>query len=91
MSKSILVLDTPNSCRNCPLRVDSYAHYELCAGTRVKNIVNSYRKAGTKPEWCPLKPLPSYKDLKPDNSLESQLSYQFNQGYNSCLEDIERN
>lgn len=91
MNKSILVLDTPNSCRQCCLRFDSYGQYEVCTGTRGKNIVNSYSKADMKPEWCPLRPLPSYKELKPGNSLESQLAYQFNQGYNSCLEDIERN
>ena len=93
MNKSILVLDTPNSCRDCSLRIDSYGQYEICAAHREEYnypIVNEHYESRTKPDWCPLKPLPSYKDLKPDNSLESQLAYQYNQGYNSCLEYIER-
>lgn len=89
MNKSILVLDTPNSCRNCPLRYDPYGHLETCY---IEDLcIDKYYESRTKPEWCPLRPLPSYKKPKPDCSLESQLSYQFNQGYNRCLEDIERN
>ena len=89
MNKSILVLDTPNSCRDCPLRYDPYGHLETCY---IEGLyLDEHYKAGTKPEWCPLRPLPSYKNLEPDCSLESQLSCQFGQGYNCCLEDIEGN
>ena len=88
MNKSILVLDTPNSCRDCSLKYNLYGYWETCY---IKNMyIREHYESGTKPDWCPLKPLPSYKDLKPDNSLESQLAYQYNQGYNSCLEYIER-
>lgn len=89
MSKSILVLDTPSSCRDCGLRIDSYGQYEICVAHEGYLIVDEHYEEGTKPDWCPLRPLPSYKKLKPDCSLESQLAYQFGQGYNCCLEDIE--
>ena len=88
--KSILVLDTPSSCRDCPLRFDSYGQYEICASHEGYPIVDEYYEENTKPDWCPLRPLPSYKNLEPDCNLESQLAYQFAQGYNCCLEDIER-
>ena len=91
MNKSILVLDTPSSCRDCGLRIDSYGQYEICVAHEGYLIVDEHYEEGTKPEWCPLKCLPCYKKLKHGHSLESQLSYQFDQGYNSCLEDIERN
>ena len=90
MNKSILVLDTPNSCRDCPLRFDSHGLYEACVpvNAEVYAPVNEHYEEGTKPNWCPLRPLPSYKNLKPDNSLESQLSYQFNQGFNNRLSEL---
>ena len=87
MSKSILILETPVSCRNCPLRYDPYGHLETCY---IEDLyVYEHYEEGTKPYWCPLRPLPPYKNLKPDSSLESQFLYQFNQGYNTCLQEIE--
>lgn len=87
MSKSVLVIDTPKSCRDCPLRYDPYGHLETCY---IEDLyVDEYYEENIKPEWCPLVPLPSYKDLIIGNNLEALLSYQFNQGYNTCLQEIE--
>ena len=93
-NKSILVLDTPKNCIDCDLIIndgDFFTDCMICIPTYTSEgyaSVDKYCKEGTKPEWCPLKPLPSYKKLKPDCSLESQLEYQFNQGYNTCLQGI---
>ena len=33
MSKTVLVMDIPNSCDKCPLCFDSYGQCDLCAAT----------------------------------------------------------
>lgn len=93
MSKSVLVIETPESCRDCGLRFDSYGQCEVCVVADDYPIVDEHYEEGTKPDWCPLRPLPSYKNLKQhtDNTrtnLEAMLSYQFFQGYNTCLQEI---
>ena len=88
MSKSVLVIDTPKSCRLCNLRTNC-GQCEMCVAIEGYRIVTKYSDKGTKPDWCPLVPLPTYKNLKPDSSLESQFLYHFNQGYNTCLQEIE--
>lgn len=49
-SKSILVIDTPESCDECPLR--SYSNLEL--------VCTPMRKGASDVE-CPLKPMPERK------------------------------
>lgn len=96
MKKSVLVIDTPSSCIMCPLCYynEIYSEHE-CRGT------NGYFKTfgiygrNTKPEWCPLSPLPEYKDLTSHvtyinqyTTLGNILHYNYAQGFNSCLEKI---
>ena len=91
MSKSVLVIETPSSCRDCGLRIDSYGQYEICVAHEGYLIVDEHYEEGTKPDWCPLRSLPSYKNLKQHTDKingNMMLSYQFDQGYNSCLDEI---
>ena len=52
MSKSVLVIDTPETCYSCYLR-KLIRNWSYCAvkSERIKNAM-------VKPDWCPLKPLP---------------------------------
>ena len=90
MSKSMLVIDTPTSCRRCKLRYDSYGQCEVCIVA--DEIVDQFYETNTKPEWCPLPSVPERKDLKQyvmrNNGLEDVLHYNYDQGYNSCLDEI---
>lgn len=91
MSKSVLVIDTPESCRNCRVKYDSYGECDICAGKDL--IVDNYVETNTKPDWCPLSPLPDRKDLKQyvDNTacdISSVLAYQYAQGWNSFREEL---
>lgn len=47
MSKSILVIDTPECCIECTLR-----EYSECAATKKK--IEDADMWGKKPDWCPL-------------------------------------
>jgi hypothetical protein len=61
----------------------------MCVAIEGYRIINKYSEENIKPDWCPLVPLPAYKEIIIRDSFESLLSCQFNQGYNSCLDEIE--
>ena len=87
MSKAILVMDMPANCKECRLRFeDDYSDWCPCDIERngttdvfdcVKNL--------TKPDWCPLKPVP-------EKSLTGKSDYyqwgDWEDGYNACIDEI---
>ncbi len=86
-NKSVLVIDTPNNCRECHFGKHDYP-YPYCRIT-----INCMDSLNGKPEWCPLSPIPEKVKLKQytDNTaldMESVLAYQYVQGYNACIQDI---
>lgn len=93
MNKSVIVIDTPTSCRICPLNYDSYGLSDICS--LKDRITDNYNETNAKPLWCPLSPLPERKDLTSyvngDTSLGNILHYNYAQGFNSCLDEIIRN
>lgn len=79
MNKSILVIDTPEHCRECPLREEYNQTYrDYCRIT--KNIIWTLDK----PEWCPLKPLPE----KETRDCLKEWSNGYKSGWNKCLDAI---
>lgn len=90
MSKSVLVTDTPESCRDCDLKfTDEYSDY--CPYK--KTDVFTYVHTNTKPNWCPLSSLPSPINLRQyaDNTvlnLDGMLAYQYAQGWNEFRNEI---
>lgn len=82
MSKSILVIDTPGCCRECPVCA-SYAESAFSPREywcTVSENTNVYPH--DKPDWCPLKPIPKEQTVRPDYRCDWEL------GYNSCLHEI---
>ena len=71
--KAILVIEMPENCFKCKLQ-----DWANC------RIVKGCHTGDTRPNWCPLKPMPSKKD-KPTKS-ESVAC--FNLGYNACIDEI---
>lgn len=63
MSKSILVIDTPDCCMNCDIMFHDEQSY-WCPHKDAKADVFDYIKTGTKPDWCPLKEIPETYDYK---------------------------
>lgn len=79
MSKSVLVIDTPETCYSCYLR-KLIRDWSYCAvkSERIKNEM-------VKPDWCPLKPLPE------KNTTENDMTdYQCGMidGRNQCIDEI---
>lgn len=86
MSKSILVIDTPESCRSCYLRGFTLA-LQYC-----KVESEHIKDTSVKPDWCPLKPLPDKMKLTGVYGREyfqsngKMPSYKI--GWNDCIDAI---
>lgn len=96
MSKSVLVIDTPESCLDCRFC------YELDEGVEaycsisdddkdaslMKKIDCEYGYCQGKPDWCPLKPLPEKKEyVDPTSSAKAKKNI-IAVGWNTCINMI---
>lgn len=90
MGKSILVMDTPKICNECPL-------FDINEGERLealctdaiemkRKLIGPYKPRGVeKPDWCPLQDMPEKKNKNPyHNEYESG----YVDGWNDCLDQI---
>lgn len=78
--KAILVIDMPSSCSECNLQ-----QYGICHAVR-KCITGTPKDLKSKPDWCPLKQLPSKKPTIGKESDNDILC--MNAGYNACIDEI---
>ena len=98
MNKSVLIIDTPKSCKECIFTSLSPNIEEInCCGLMVYLKEEIFCTDGfieQKPIWCPLLPLPGRKNLRQYTdaalNIDSILAYQHVQGYNDCLYDIQK-
>ena len=70
MSKSVLVIDTPESCLDCQFCYELDEGEAYCSisdddkdTSLMKKIDCEYGYCQGKPDWCPLKPLPEKDDF----------------------------
>lgn len=75
MSKSILVIDTPETCGQCPCSLEVSTD---CCGVNGKDV-NFHKK----PDWCPLKEAP--QKLAEENRWFSK---DYAVGFNACIDEI---
>ena len=73
MSKSLLVIDTPETCSECPL-----FEIELYRGCRLGGD-----HWEDKPKWCPLRPLPEKTIDASDDYFHGYCN-----GRNECIDEI---
>lgn len=98
MSKSVLVVDTPRNCYDCPFGAEYCGNlgYEGCC--ELAGCLNSDMRLITeelydyecesRPDWCPLKSLPERKEyIVPIDNVESQKDI-IAVGWNACLREI---
>lgn len=81
MSKAVLVMDMPSSCEECHLL--SVGRY--CKGKEAPNVAVDSHLDKSKPDWCPLKPMPEKKE---DNSANTESFACFKLGYNACIDEL---
>lgn len=78
--KAILVIDMPSECIKCPFQAFEYCH-PLRKEIPMQNIAIC-----EKPEWCPLKPIPSeYCVSNKDDQFDNERWFY---GYNKAIRDI---
>ena len=98
MSKSVLVIDTPENCYDCPFGTEycGDSEYEGCCelaecldgDTRLIAEEHYDYESESRPDWCPLKPLPERKEyIVPIDNVESQKDI-IAVGWNACLRKI---
>lgn len=92
MSKSILVIDTPESCLNCRFCRELHKGIEACCELSYepedkelcRMIEVDYCQE--KPDWCPLWDLPS-KANHPDYCDNGR----YDKGWNDCIDELLQN
>lgn len=87
MSKSILVIDTPESCSKCPCFGGFYS--DLCCKALNNRGINYPYPADFRQDWCPLKPLPEKYEIDRSNKCcDPFYQFEFEHGYNQCIDEI---
>ena len=95
MSKSVLVIDTPENCYDCPfgtaycgeLEYVGYCELAGCLDYDVILMTEEHYDCESKSrsDWCPLKPLPEEKE---EEYWRSKLSLAWIRGWNTCISKI---
>ena len=89
MSKSVLVIDTPENCLDCQFCFELDEGVEACCSisdddkdtSLMKKIDCEYGYCQGKPDWCPLKELPNKKNW-------GEIFNGNVKGWNDCLKEI---
>lgn len=86
MSKSLLVIETPECCEKCMINIDGFCLAVLEPNECVEGgeMWKETPKA-CKPDWCPLHPIPEKKD---EYNSDTDVCYYRRQGWNSCVDEI---
>jgi hypothetical protein len=82
MSKSVLVIDTPENCIRCPLLNDA----DECTVQDDNANFNAGYSWDELMKGCPLKPLPEKMIIPRGARNTDSLEYAF--GYNTCINEI---
>lgn len=80
MSKSILVIDTPEYCSECPCS-DECA--EICRA--IDSLIVEVNGECKKPDWCPLKDVPEERNVVFD---DESIWAERRRGWNTCIDEI---
>lgn len=82
MSKSVLVMDTPEKCDDCNIRQINLAWCQVARKSTSHHPSGKPMDERKRPDWCPLKPMPE-KPYYPPFHEESYVS-----GWNACIDAI---
>ena len=86
MSKSVLVIDTPeHGCISCLIGRNHSNILETCIYCPIVGKCVLDEEAETIPDWCPLKPLPEEKE---EEYWRSRFSLAWIRGWNTCISKI---
>lgn len=76
MSKSVLVIYTPEDCESCVLHSGIFRYFCKICCRYIEDL-------SVKPDWCPLKPMPEKKIF-----WSEEHGGKFSEGWNACIDAI---
>ena len=86
MKKAVLLMDVPETCLDCNLCVLDTDGSISCYYNK-REICSNVGENNSRPNWCPLRPLPDRKEITETYKLEDRLP-SFKCGWNWCLDEI---
>lgn len=87
MSKAVLVMDMPEKCEKCPLKtLYGDAGYYVCEAGRYCGKKWGRVDLSSKPDWCPLRPMPEKKQEEVPVAYTHFGAYI--DGWNACIDAI---
>lgn len=96
MNKSALVMETPKNCYECPFSIVDgndtdigYCEVEAMLAEEALITEEYYDyESESRPDWCPLKPLPEKKEyINSVSNIEATKNIAA-AGWNACLDEI---
>lgn len=83
MEKAILILDMPENCIECPIAgiMETYIYCNVAERGTIDE------EAETRPDWCPLRPLPE-KKVVTANDATAAVAIKY--GWNNCIDELLR-
>ena len=91
MSKAVLVMDMPENCKECNMSILSREPHtgQMCFRCVHHPMFLVEIKKKTKPDWCPLKPMPEKKVLSGDVADIQKMGKELvDIGYNACIDEL---
>lgn len=87
--KAILVLDMPESCKDCSLMFkDEYSDWCPCKVKENTKDIYDYIANKTKPDWCPLREIPKKKEKRPADMDNGCPIGKIKDGWNACIDEM---
>lgn len=86
MKKAVLLMDVPETCLDCNLCVLDTDGSISCYYNK-REICSNVGENNSRPNWCPLRPLPDRKEITETYKWEDRLP-SFKCGLNWCLDEI---
>ena len=86
MKKAVLLMNVPEKCLDCNLCVLDMDGSISCYYNK-REICSKVGENNSRPEWCPLRPLPDRKEITETYKWEDRLP-SFKCGWNWCLDEI---
>ena len=86
MKKAVLLMNVPEKCLDCNLCVLDMDGSISCYYNK-REICSNVGENNSRPNWCPLRPLPDRKEITETYKWEDRLP-SFKCGWNWCLDEI---
>lgn len=87
MSKAVLVLDMPQTCKDCPLNYLTDCDDSVCVPTE-NLIYPEWIEENRKPDWCPLYSLPEKKEVTGKYPQPDKIPPSYKIGWNACVDEL---